>query len=268
MLVLHRDTDIYPKLTTVLVYPGAYIAKSVPLIGTAVGLEGQDVRLGESCTNGIVVLSWDDVIGGPWLAEDGKNLVLHEFAHQLDWRTARWTALRPLIRRASTTPLVHVAENEYDRLSATSGPGGLQRFLTDTAQPIPPSSSLSPPSASSRSPGHQKTTSGTLRRIEVLLSPGSRQASGDLSAFAGWAAPAVVTGLCHADSILSNQQRACSGEKYNEAAAALPGFKPGKPDEIARRIQAGDLDPRAMFYATENDEIVGYAVFGPNGRIS
>ena len=55
---------------------------------------------------------------------------------------------------------------------------------------------------------------------------------------------------------------------YNEAAAALPGFKPGKPDEIARRIQAGDLDPRAMFYATENDEIVGYAVFGPNGRIS
>ena len=34
VLVLHRDTDIYPKLTTVLVYPGAYIAKSVPLIGT------------------------------------------------------------------------------------------------------------------------------------------------------------------------------------------------------------------------------------------
>jgi hypothetical protein len=55
---------------------------------------------------------------------------------------------------------------------------------------------------------------------------------------------------------------------YNTAAASLPGFKPGKPEEIARRIHAGDSDPLTMFYAIENSEVVGYAVFTSNGRIS
>jgi hypothetical protein len=55
---------------------------------------------------------------------------------------------------------------------------------------------------------------------------------------------------------------------YNAAAGSLPGFKPGKPEEITRRIQAGDSDPQAMFYATMSGQIVGYAVFSSIGRIS
>jgi hypothetical protein len=55
---------------------------------------------------------------------------------------------------------------------------------------------------------------------------------------------------------------------YNAAAGSLPGFKPAKADEISRRYQASDFDPASRFYAVENGEIVGYAVFGPNGRIS
>jgi hypothetical protein len=55
---------------------------------------------------------------------------------------------------------------------------------------------------------------------------------------------------------------------YNTAAASLPGFKPGKPEEIARRLHAGDSDPHAMFYATENGDVLGYAVFASSGRIS
>ena len=55
---------------------------------------------------------------------------------------------------------------------------------------------------------------------------------------------------------------------YNLATGSLPGFKPAKPDEITRRLHAGDADPQTMFYATENGEVVGYAVFGPNGRVS
>jgi hypothetical protein len=55
---------------------------------------------------------------------------------------------------------------------------------------------------------------------------------------------------------------------YNVATASLPGFKPSKPEEIARRYQAADSDPNTRFYATENGEVVGYAVFGSNGRVS
>ena len=55
---------------------------------------------------------------------------------------------------------------------------------------------------------------------------------------------------------------------YNTAAGYLPGFKPAKPEEIARRIQGGDSDPQAMFYATEQEEVVAYAVFASNRRVS
>jgi hypothetical protein len=55
---------------------------------------------------------------------------------------------------------------------------------------------------------------------------------------------------------------------YNATASVLPGFKPAKVDEIIRRYQAADFDPESRFYAVENGEVVGYAVFGENGRIS
>jgi len=55
---------------------------------------------------------------------------------------------------------------------------------------------------------------------------------------------------------------------YNIAAAALPGFKPTKPEEIARRYHAADSDSKMRFYATENGEVVGYAVFSYVGRLS
>jgi hypothetical protein len=55
---------------------------------------------------------------------------------------------------------------------------------------------------------------------------------------------------------------------YNEAAATLPKFKPATIDEVRRRIRAADFDPGARFYAVEEGQVVGYAVFQPNGRIS
>jgi len=55
---------------------------------------------------------------------------------------------------------------------------------------------------------------------------------------------------------------------YNAAAGSLPGFKPATAEEIMRRSQSADPDPGSRCYATENGEVVGYAVFGSNGRVS
>ena len=41
-------------------------------------------RLGESWEKGTVILSWKHSLRGPAIANDGQNLVIHEFAHQLD----------------------------------------------------------------------------------------------------------------------------------------------------------------------------------------
>jgi len=55
---------------------------------------------------------------------------------------------------------------------------------------------------------------------------------------------------------------------YNAAAGSLPGFKPATADEIARRDQPADPDPGSRYFATANGDVVGYAVFGANGRVS
>jgi hypothetical protein len=55
---------------------------------------------------------------------------------------------------------------------------------------------------------------------------------------------------------------------YNEAAASLPKFKPATVDEVGRRCQTPDFDPRTRFFAIDKEQPVAYASFQANGRIS
>jgi Mlc titration factor MtfA (ptsG expression regulator) len=84
ILLLHRRTDYYPGLYSILIYPEAYVAQEARHIGSGLVVEGPGVRLGESWRRGSVVLSWDSVLRGAGDIHDGQNVVFHEFAHQLD----------------------------------------------------------------------------------------------------------------------------------------------------------------------------------------
>jgi hypothetical protein len=55
---------------------------------------------------------------------------------------------------------------------------------------------------------------------------------------------------------------------YNEAAADLPKFKPATLVEVRRRTSARDFDPGQRFFAVQNGQPVGYAVFTASGRVS
>jgi Mlc titration factor MtfA (ptsG expression regulator) len=86
LLLLHRKTDVYPRVSSILVYPEAFV---VPVVEYENGVvsEETDVMLGEAWLHGTVVLSWDEVRHDAADIRDGRNLVLHEFAHQLDGET-------------------------------------------------------------------------------------------------------------------------------------------------------------------------------------
>lgn len=83
ILLLHRDTDYYPGLSSILVYPGAYVAPEIGNLPDGIVTEDQ-IHVGESWRRGSVVLSWADVRDGAADIHDGYNVVFHEFAHQLD----------------------------------------------------------------------------------------------------------------------------------------------------------------------------------------
>lgn len=84
MLLLHRKTGFYPTLTTILVYPKAFVGRMRQQNPDGTVTEGPQGRLGESWFRGSLVLSWDDVVRGAADESDGRNVVFHEFAHQLD----------------------------------------------------------------------------------------------------------------------------------------------------------------------------------------
>jgi hypothetical protein len=56
-------------------------------------------------------------------------------------------------------------------------------------------------------------------------------------------------------------------ELYNEAAAALPSFKPAPLQDVLRRVQGRDFDPETRLFAVQERGAVGYISWQTNGRI-
>jgi len=115
MLLLNRKATYFPKLRTILVYPHTYVAKTLSSNGRIV-VNGQSVRLGESWQNGPVVLAWDSVTGGTMNITDARNVVLHEFAHQLDQEDGAADGAPILEHRSRYAAWASVLSAEYEAL--------------------------------------------------------------------------------------------------------------------------------------------------------
>lgn len=89
LLLLNRKTNYYPKLQTILVYPRAFIKAQNKQNADGVQYTQQQALSGESWDYGKVVLSWEDSLYGAEVPNDGNNVVIHEFAHQLDQENGR-----------------------------------------------------------------------------------------------------------------------------------------------------------------------------------
>lgn len=84
ILLLNRQHDFYPRLQSVLVYPDVYPAAVRRIAPGNIAVEGHEMRAGESWRTGAVVLSWNHVLRRPAAVPEGRNVALHEFAHQID----------------------------------------------------------------------------------------------------------------------------------------------------------------------------------------
>jgi len=83
LLLLHRESDYFPLMRTVVVYPTLYVARYTRPGPAGTLEEGVEVRAGESWPLGTVVLAWDAVASAGF-GLGKRNVVIHEFAHQLD----------------------------------------------------------------------------------------------------------------------------------------------------------------------------------------
>ena len=115
VLLLHRQTDYYPGLKSILVYPSAYVVEDTYRSAGGVVLGGRDTRLGESWHRGSVVLSWDDVRRSATDMDDGQNVVFHEFAHQLDSSGGQGDSTPVLQDRSTFIAWARALGQDYER---------------------------------------------------------------------------------------------------------------------------------------------------------
>lgn len=116
MLLLHRETDYYPLLRTILVYPRAFRSRTTSHDGDFVQ-EGVTTRTGESWYRGEVILSWEDVKWGAADIHDGQNVVFHEFAHQLDDESVPADGAPELGGRSQYIAWARVLGHEFEALT-------------------------------------------------------------------------------------------------------------------------------------------------------
>lgn len=96
LLLLNRPADYFRNVHQILMYPGAFVVNRTVTHDSGVLQERRQALAGESWTKGQVILSWQDCLEGAALADDGRNVVIHEFAHQLDQEDGKATgAPRP-----------------------------------------------------------------------------------------------------------------------------------------------------------------------------
>lgn len=118
LLLLRRDTDVYPDLETIVVYPSTFVVPARANDGPIV-IEGESERLGESWERGLVVLAWDAVRAGTARPNDGHNVVLHELAHQLDAEDGEVDGAPDLGASSRYATWARALGPEYDALVAT-----------------------------------------------------------------------------------------------------------------------------------------------------
>jgi Mlc titration factor MtfA (ptsG expression regulator) len=86
--------------------------------------EGKMIRMGETGRQlGTVVLAWDAAKSGAADAADGKNVVFHEFAHQLDFENLATDGAPALATREQQRSWHEVMKTEFASLRAADESG-------------------------------------------------------------------------------------------------------------------------------------------------
>jgi Mlc titration factor MtfA (ptsG expression regulator) len=122
LLLLGRPAGRFHGLREVLVYPGPFVVDR-PLHDGSVVHDARRVLAGESWQRGQVVLSWPDVVAGAADPADGRNVVIHEFAHQLDQESGPANGAPFLGRREAYARWSRTLGAAYEQLRAQLGRG-------------------------------------------------------------------------------------------------------------------------------------------------
>ena len=126
LLILGRDRDLMKEVESILVYPSAVLLPAQErgmFDGRPLVEDGPTPVLGVAHGGGPVVLAWDAVLQGARNARDGRNLVMHEIAHKIDFLDGDADGTPPLESAAARREWARVCEAAF--LAHTRGAADL-----------------------------------------------------------------------------------------------------------------------------------------------
>jgi len=122
LLVLNLPVDRCRRAKDILIYPAAYVMPHPQPVGGGVVRESIAAS-GAAWYRGPVILSWADVRAGARNHADGRNVVLHEFAHRLDMLDGLVDGTPPLRDRQQYLRWHRVMTDAFDELRRDSEEG-------------------------------------------------------------------------------------------------------------------------------------------------
>jgi len=119
----------FDRLQSVIFHPEVYEATRTHRDTSGLELHSREQRLGEAWRNGPVLLSWQDVVQQCRDFPDGRNVILHEFAHLLDMANDDADGIPEIDDADALATWLEVTRREYRRLVRQASQG--QRTLLD-----------------------------------------------------------------------------------------------------------------------------------------
>lgn len=110
--ILNLGLDWYEGWISIIVYPGAFSRLQNETDEYGIVHEGRANLSGESWQQGPVILSWEDSQNPE--PSEGRNLVIHEFAHKLDMKNGRANGFPPLHKGMSAQQWSQVFNQAYN----------------------------------------------------------------------------------------------------------------------------------------------------------
>ena len=112
--VLHLGLKFYDDFKGIVLHPGAMLARREVTDDTGVVHRYSEVLTGEAMERGPVTLSWQDVAAAGESAQEGYNVVIHEFVHKIDMRDGDADGRPPLPSRAARAAWDNVFQPAYE----------------------------------------------------------------------------------------------------------------------------------------------------------
>lgn len=114
LLLLNRPVEYFPDLYSIVLHPAQFLVDRETWDAAGLRHNERQVLSGESWEQGQLVLSWDDSLHGGMNSDDGYNVVLHEFAHQLDLESGAMNGMPALESAAQRDAWAATFSAAYD----------------------------------------------------------------------------------------------------------------------------------------------------------